>query len=42
MKRTLLTCLLVLGLTVFAQNDLGKLDDYGRVALATYIPEQIN
>jgi hypothetical protein len=41
MKSLLLSILLVFALTVFAQNDLGRLDDYGRVALAPYIPEQI-
>ena len=41
MKSLLLSVLLVFALTVFAQNNLGKMDDFSRVSLATYVPEQI-
>jgi hypothetical protein len=41
MRSILLSVLLVCALALFAQNDLGKMNDYGRVALATYVPEQI-
>jgi hypothetical protein len=41
MRSYILSILLVSNLFVFAQNDLGKMDDYGKIALATYVPEQI-
>jgi hypothetical protein len=40
-RHLLFSAALVAGLYASAQNDLGKLDDVGRIALTPYVPEQV-
>lgn len=42
MKSIMLTILIVLGFSTYAQNTAGKSDDVARITLASYVPQQID
>lgn len=42
MKSLILTILIVLGFSTYAQNTAGKSDDVARITLASYVPQQID